>query len=141
MSLMLSGYIISSVDLSLYTTACGIIEVDADTDALFPALNKWLKDKEDLPLLRRIQPHNIILLPTRAITGARFKFEQEDRDTAVKSAFLALCPNTAVQKQMDARMKFVTIPNPFAHVASTPRTQPIPSVNGCSSKKRDWSEM
>ncbi|KAF9055536.1 hypothetical protein BDZ89DRAFT_23756 [Hymenopellis radicata] len=110
MSLMLSGYIISTPDLVAYASQLLI----PNTEQLLVALNDWLNTTQHgLPLLRRIQPQNLVLLPTRAITAMRFKFEEEDRDRAVLHAFIAACPNADVRRALESRIKFVTVPNPF----------------------------
>lgn len=135
---MLSGYIISTPHLVAYANQ--LLLPTTTPEQLVAALNDWLKTQNGLPLLRRIQPQNLVLLPTRAITAPRFKFEEEDRDRAVMNGFIAACPNADVRTALESRIKFVTVPNPFNAQASPP-PPPTPISANTRSRKRDWSEI
>ncbi|KIY74173.1 hypothetical protein CYLTODRAFT_448368 [Cylindrobasidium torrendii FP15055 ss-10] len=144
MSLMLSGYIVPAPDLLAIVRACALTASD-NVDALVPAMNAYLAGKDGVPLLRRIQPQGLILLPTRAITGMRFKFEQEDRDLDVKRAFLDTIPDPRICEKLDSQMKFVTVPNPFgclsgskARADTNPPSRHVQLAR--TSKKRDRSD-
>lgn len=138
---MLSGYIIPAGDLFSYASACSIFSGRLDTSdtELIARINEWLRIQDGLPLLRRIQPQNMILLPTRAITGARFLFKEDDRDATVKRVFLDCCPNPILKEGMGKRMKFVTVPNPYSQPAPVLPENPLsPSTRA---RKRNWSEI